>query len=423
MKKLFTLFIIGIISITTFCSCGDEAFDVDSVNKQTILIFMPWTGGENAATNSGLTSYLRINIDSIDAAIVKNKGLNNSRVLLFFGNSATEAKLYDFVYNGTNKSVDHVVLNTYSDNSYTTPDGFARILNEVQSRATALNYALIIGAHGCGWTFKDSWVSYPTRSSRYIIGKDTTMPQLFSFGDDPNHPLTRFFGSVSSTGNMMDVTDLAEGIKKSGIKMQYILFDACYMGNVETAYELKDVTNYMIASSSEIHAEGVPYYSLWNYLNTSTPSYSNIVSGFCNFYTNIGKPHANLAAIDCRQMDKLAAVMKNINAQYKLSDEIDLDSIQPLDGFDLQGLNDHLFYDLETYVDSMYPSGYLKSQFTTQLKATVKAAQSTEYVISVLKGKRYIKVKHYSGLSISDPSSHSVAIKRKEQTGWWKATH
>ncbi len=426
MKKLFTLFIIGIVSITTFCSCGDEAFDTDSVNKQTILIFMPWTGGENAARNSGLTSYLRANIDSIDAAIVRNKGLNNSRVLLFFGNSATEANLYDLVYNGSNRSVDHVVLNTYSDKSYTTPDGFASILNEVQSRATALNYALIIGAHGCGWTFKDSWVSYPTRTitSGNVMRKNTAMSQPFSFGDDPNHPLTRFFGSVSSTGNMMDVTDLAESIKKSGIKMQYILFDACYMGNVETAYELKDVTNYMIASSSEILAKGVPYYSLWNYLNTSTPGYSSIVSGFCNFYNKTNSPYANLAAIDCRQMDKLAAVMKDINAQYKLSDEIDLDSIQPLDGFDLAGRNRNIFYDLETYVDSMYPSSSLKSQFTTQLKATVKAAQSTENVISTLTGNtRYIKVKHYSGLSISDPSSHSVAINGKEKTGWWKATH
>ena len=34
------------------------------------------------------------------------------------------------------------------------------------------------------------------------------------------------------------------------MKMQYILFDACYMGNVETAYELKDVTNYLISRAA-----------------------------------------------------------------------------------------------------------------------------------------------------------------------------
>ncbi len=415
MRNFFRILIIGFVSATTLCGCGGEAVDVTTVNKQTILAFMPWT--------VNLTSNLKQNIDSIDAAIVKNQGLTNSRVLVYFSTSATDANLYELVYNETTKSVDHVILNTYYDNSYTTSDGFANILKEVQNNAPALNYALIIGAHGCGWTFKDTWSNYPSRAT--ADGKEAP---FFSFGPDPDHPITRFFGATSSADNMMDVTDLAEGIKKSGIsKLQYILFDACYMGNVETAYELKDVTNFMLASSSEILSSGVPYYSLWSYLNSATPNYSSVVSGFCNFYNNLPKnPCGNFAAIDCRQMDKLAEVMKNINAQYKLSETINLDSIQRLDGFDMmQGAKRHLFYDLETYVDSLHPSGYLKSQFTTQLQATVTAAQSTEKILSCLNPLKteYIPIKHYSGLSISDPSIHSVAVSGRERTGWWKATH
>ena len=45
----------------TFTSCSDEAFDVDSVNKQTILVYYPWTG---STTSSGLKQYLANNIDS-----------------------------------------------------------------------------------------------------------------------------------------------------------------------------------------------------------------------------------------------------------------------------------------------------------------------------------------------------------------------
>ncbi len=420
MRKSFKILIIGFASTTTLCGCGGEAIDTTTINKQTILAFMPWTGG-TSDSETGLTSDLQANIDSIDAAIVKNKGLTNSRVLVFFSNAPTQANLYELVYNETTKSVDHVILNTYSDNSYTTSDGFANILKEVQTNAPALNYALIIGAHGCGWTFKDSWSDYPRKS--ISSGKDAPS---FSFGTDPNNPVTRFFGSVTSRDNMMDVTDLAEGIKNSGIsKLQYILFDACYMGNVETAYELKGVTNFMLASSSEILSTGIPYYSLWSYLNSATPNYASVVSGFYNFYNSSSSPYGNFAAIDCRQMDKLAEVMKNINDQYKLSETVNLDSIQRLDGFDmLSGNKKHLFYDLETYVDSLHPSGYLKSQFTTQLQATVTAAQSTGSVISVLPGRtEIIPVKHYSGLSISDPSIHSVALSSKEKTGWWKATH
>ncbi len=405
--------------MATLCSCGGEAVDTDNINKQTILVYMPWTGG-STASDQGLTSYLKVNIDSIDAAIVKNKGLTNSRVLLFFSSSPTESNLYELVYNETTKSVDHTILNSYADNSYVSVEGIAGILGEVQTLAPALNYALIIGSHGCGWTFKDDWTSYPSRSV------DGNQEPFFTFGEDPNNPITRFFGSVTSTNHMMNVADLAQAIKQSGIsKLQYILFDACYMGNVETAYELKDVTNFFLASSSEILSTGVPYYSLWSYLNSATPNYSSIVSGFCNFYNSTSTPCANFAAIDCRQMDKLAEIMKNINSQYKLSDKIDLDSIQYLDGYDLRRNQKlHMFYDLETYVDSLHPSDYLKSQFKTQLANTAVYSQSTARVLSAMvKPTLYIPVKHYSGLTISDPSINPVAIEGREKTGWWKATH
>ena len=50
---------------------------------------------------------------------------------------------------------------TYDEATYTTAEGFAEILNEVKRRAEALNYSLIIGAHGCGWTYSSDWVNYP----------------------------------------------------------------------------------------------------------------------------------------------------------------------------------------------------------------------------------------------------------------------
>lgn len=138
----------------------------------------------------------------------------------------------------------------------------------MKRRAEALNYSLIIGAHGCGWTYKSDWVNYPymARPNAGFAQKgSTSYPTAtgnfsgIQYGPDPNKPITRFFGSVSLEENALDVPTLAEGIKLSGTKMQYILFDACYMGNVETAYELKDVTNFMISSSSEVMGAGVPY--------------------------------------------------------------------------------------------------------------------------------------------------------------------
>ena len=415
IKKLFTLFICMISLAMTFTGCSEEAFDTDSVNKQTILVFYPWTGSKS---NTGLLGYLQNNIDSICDGIIDRKGLNNSRVLVFLSDKYNHSTLYDLQYNATTKSVDRVPLKEYEGASYASAEGIADILNEVKTQASALNYALIVGVHGCGWTYASDWSRYP-----YYARPSVTRPRdnNFSgiqFGPDPNAPLTRFFGSVSLAENAMDISTLAEGIKESGLKMQYILFDACYMSNIETAYELKDVTNYMIASGSEIMAAGLPYRSMWSYLNSPTPNYSGIVSTSVNFYKNSSAPFCNLAAIDCRQVEKLAGVMKDINAENQLSASVSLDSIQHLDGF-----RPNLFYDLETYVDSLHPSGYLLDQFKNQLKLTIKASDHTEEAYTCIYSSESFKIKNYCGITISDPSQHSVAIKGREKTGWWKATH
>ena len=431
IKKLFTLFICMISLAMTFTSCSEEAFDTDSVNKQTILVFYPWTGSQSS---TGLLGYLQNNIDSISDGIIDRKGLNNSRVLVFLSDKYNHSTLYDLQYNATTKSVDRVPLKEYEGASYASAEGIADIMNEVKTQASALNYALIVGVHGCGWTYASDWSRYPyyarpsvTRPSDSALSgysaADNSATDISSFsgiqfGPDPNAPLTRFFGSVSLAENAMDISTLAEGIRESGLKMQYILFDACYMSNIETAYELKDVTNYMIASGSEIMAAGLPYRSMWSYLNSATPNYSGIVSTSVNFYKNSSAPFCNLAAIDCRQVEKLASVMKEINAQYQLSASVSLDSIQHLDGF-----RPHLFYDLETYVDSLRPSGYLLDQFKSQLKLTIKASDHTDEAYTCIYSSDSFKIKNYCGITISDPSQHSVAIKGREKTGWWKATH
>ena len=292
----------------TFTSCSEEAFDTDSVNKQTILVYYPWTG---STSSIGLLNYLQNNIDSICDGIIEKKGLNNSRVLVFLSKKYNQSTLYDLQYDATTKSVNRVSLKEYEGTSYATAEGFADILNEVKTQASALNYALIVGVHGCGWTYAEDWGNYPYYA-RPAIGSNSgssnsaasnsassSTPASFSgiqFGNNPDAPLTRFFGSVSLKESATDISTLAEGIKQSGLKMQYILFDACYMGNVETAYELKDVTNYLVASSSEIMAKGIPYRSMWSYLNGTTPNYSSLVNGIVNFYKNSNSPYCNMAA-------------------------------------------------------------------------------------------------------------------------------
>ena len=75
-------------------------------------------------------------------------------------------------------------------------------------------------------------------------------------------------------------------------------------------------------------------------------------------------------------MDKLAAIMKELNSKYTITTER-LAGVQTEDGY-----TPNLYYDLGNYVDSLKPNASMKDQFATQLKATVKAAQSTAEVYS-----------------------------------------
>ena len=100
-----------------------------NVNKQTIFVFYPWTGGTNT---SGLTSFLENNVDSICEGLVAKKGLNNSRVMVFISQNYRKSYLIDLQYDGNTKTVIRDTLKTYDEATYTTAEGFAEILNEVK---------------------------------------------------------------------------------------------------------------------------------------------------------------------------------------------------------------------------------------------------------------------------------------------------
>ena len=69
-------------------------------------------------------------------------------------------------------------------------------------------------------------------------------------------PLTRYFGGLTAE-YQTDIKSLASGIANAGMKMEYILFDDCYMSSIEVAYELKDVTECLMPLLGNIYW-GIP---------------------------------------------------------------------------------------------------------------------------------------------------------------------
>lgn len=414
MRKIIHILLFWVVTSTVFTACGsDDPVDINEVNKQTVLVFMPWSGSQ---TNAGLYRIFLENLDSIEGSIVKNKGMTG-RLMVFISRSATKSELYEVTYE--NKQISHKNVKTYTGTDYATPAGIAQILNDVKANAYALNYAMMIGCHGCGWTYKSDWKSYPYQAKKHVWVEAPQAKRMPSSGHQSGYfPTTRFFGSVTNITNAIDITDLAAGIQNAGMKMQFILFDDCYMANVETAYELRNATNFLIGSTSEVMAQGMPYQAIWKSLANATPAYAEVVSAFHSYYSKYTYPYGALSAVDCRELEALATIMREINKRYTLNEAL-MDSLQVLDGFKTP-----IFYDLGDYVTRLCDNPNLQSDFRATMDRVVRAKSNTDTLYSFLYSEPVkIKVKSYSGLTISDPSRNSVATKGRRKTSWWKATH
>ena len=175
MRKQFFLWLVLLCTLTITSCKDDNTIDINDYNKQTILVYMPWSG---SAQHKGLYNIFLQNLDSIESGVKAQKGLKNSRLVVFLSKSPTESELYEVGY--VNKQITHTPIKTYSGKAYTTAEGIAQIINDTKTAAEALNYALIIGCHGTGWTYKENWKDYPYNAKRHVFFPLVSNPRIGS---------------------------------------------------------------------------------------------------------------------------------------------------------------------------------------------------------------------------------------------------
>ena len=242
-----------------FLSCEKEELGEAMENWKTLFMFLPWS--------TDLTGYFYTNIADMEAC-VSRRGLEHERILVFMSTSSTEATMFEIIH--SKGKCDRKTLKRYGTSGFTTVEGITGILNDVQEFAPAPVYAMIIGSHGMGWLPVDG----------------TQADSLFRMKkhwEYQEQPLTCYFGGLTREFQT-DVGTLARGIVGAGVKMEYILFDDCYMSSVEVAYELKEATRFLIASTSEMMAYGMPYATVGEFL-LGNPDYGSLCEGFHDFYS------------------------------------------------------------------------------------------------------------------------------------------
>ena len=286
MKRLLYLW----VTIAMLASCSNEIPEQEEAtfNGRTILVYLV---ANNSATN--LDRYLKTNIlwmyqnmatDSDSCRLLvyyrpnQNDGLLTEPSILEFisdgkghinGRSALSTEEFSDVFG------EATVLRTYIETegyNATDPEVMAQVFRDMQTAAPSNSYGLIFGSHASGWMPASATVSR-------------------AFGDDDGYSI-----------NIPELRDVLTNSFSSG-NLDFILLDACMMGSVEVAYELRNVADYCIASVMETPASGFPYQRMFHYLSDTDVDYQRICTAFTDYYQS---GWGTCAAIDCSRLDNLA---------------------------------------------------------------------------------------------------------------------
>lgn len=450
-----TLFIVVGVS----CSNGDSPDGPDvpvTPVGQTVFMFFPWS-------NSLLSDFRRTVEDM--QTVVTQRSMKDERIMVFMATSEREAVLFELKKQNGRCLTD--TLRRYSDRPFTSRQWLTSLFSEVMTLAPASRYGMVVGCHGLAWVpvqgqrnarkrlgsqerideednlYKEERIDKEGLYKEERIDKEGEPNDLMHF--EVQGPVTTRFIGGTYPETQIETTDLADAMADAGLHTEYILFDACYMSSVEVAYELKDVTHYLIASPTEVISYGFPYFTMGKHL-LGTPNYKGIADSFISFYSSYYLPYGTVAVTDCTQLDVLAAIAQQINAaaseqtdaaaseqtnaavseQTNAASEGKLNTatsgkqapngVQIMDGY-----SPTLFYDLGHLMSLKNAGTVLTAAFAEQLDKTVPYKGHTDQYFTALKDAP-VDIKHYSGLNTSEGSLNHMAD-RLSETAWHKATN
>lgn len=244
--NLFSLLLLSMCCFFAACdSNNNEPEDPEIPFKKhaahTLLLYM------NA--DSSLDSDLQLNINDAHKAIKDSLNAGSLNLVVF--HDYRTPKLY-WVHKNSRNGLDTIPLK-----EYTAPvDACSKeVLKEVLDITFKQNFSdskykgLVFGGHALGWTPSKNYKE-PVASTRQIGIDERT--------------------GVSGYTGYMELWDFCDALKETNTKLNYLFFDACNMGNIEVAYQLRGLTDYMVGAPTEIQGKGFPYKTVIKQLGSCT---------------------------------------------------------------------------------------------------------------------------------------------------------
>lgn len=211
--RLYYLLTIAVM-IFALTACGDDGPKAPENSRRTVLVYMVAANSLNSAAYYDMLEMQR----AVEAGALGGNG----RLLVMRADYNSTPALLEITEQGT------VTLESYgNDFEALDPESMSAVVADARRLAPSDEFGVILWSHGTGWTAHNN---RPRQGAR-------------SWGDD--------------RGKTMTIPELAEGLR--GNPIDFIYFDCCFMGNVETIYELRDCAPLIAATPTETPYDGMPY--------------------------------------------------------------------------------------------------------------------------------------------------------------------
>lgn len=362
-----------------FVACADDPDpDPDPVDR-TVLAYM--------AGNNNLSSYLSNNIDAMCQGM---QGVGGN-LIVYFAASDGSSRLFKVESDGSK-----TLVKTYDSQNSMDPAVLRAVVNEVFEKYPATSYGLVLSSHGEGWL--------PASSS------STAKMQIDQ--RNPNAALTKWFGQHGNT--YMNITDMAAALP-AGRKLDFLLFDACFMSSIEVLYDLRNNAKAIIASPTEVMASGFPYTKIVPLMFRTNLDLSKICQAFVDAYRTAQYPSASVVLINTSELETLAATVKELFANHP-SRTLDLTAIQAL-----ELKTAHTYFDMDDYLAQLSGKDAYYEDFKIQLDKVVEYVDATPKIYSGFGAAGFFTLSRHCGISSFIPQAVPVYTDAYLNTAWAQA--
>lgn len=359
------------------CSENEEIIVPPAPVSYTTLVYM-------AADNS-MDSEVDYTVSQLKQGARRSAGT----AVVYVDREGEAPRLFSITQQG-----EEVPLKSYAEENSASPETLARVISEAKELVPSDRFGLVLWSHSMGWL--------PGGYDSGLVPQGTRWKAAGGF------PRTRYIGIDNHPGSdassvMMEIDALADALP-DGVA-EYIWFDVCLMGCVESLYEMRRKADYLIASPTEVLAEagydasGIPYAKVLPYLFGGVEDLEQACATYYGHYN--GMRHdilrsATIALVDAAGLDGLFTATRNL-LQGRLHDMKTLDT-SVLQAYHTDNVP-NVFFDMGDIVHAV--AGGQTDEFDAQLRRTVVYKAATPQFINKLS----ISQEHFSGLSIYVPLS------------------